>query len=307
MRQQLKMENKKLDSSIFQIPIINNVILYDEIDSTNIKAKELGNGCCVDGTLIIADKQFEGKGRLGRNFSSPSGTGIYMSLLLKPKIDITIISQITIIAAIAVAKALDTIPEISPKIKWPNDIVVNGKKIVGILTEMSCDTISQHESYSLNNTENSHTDKTECYTNIKYVIVGIGINVNNEIFPELISGTASSLYLECGRKLDRSEIITKVLHCFNELYLDFLNNKSLSFTVDDYNSMLASYNKEVYIIPYDKTVAKDNPYLINTDNLIPHLCLGINSHGDLICKHQNGQIVTVNSGEVSVRGIDGYI
>lgn len=300
------MEKIRLNSSIFQIPIINNVILYDETDSTNNRAKEFGSGGSVDGTLIISDTQTAGRGRLGRGFSSPAGTGIYMSLLLKPNINVQLVSQLTIIAALAVTKALNTISGIEPQIKWPNDIVINGRKIVGILTEMSCDTISLPKTYGLADMAYSTRSDSEYETNLKYVVVGIGINVNNEYFPTELKDTASSLYLNCGRRLDRGRIIMDVLSSFNEYYKQFLKYKNLAFAADEYNSLLASFNREVYIIPHDITISEPNPYLIDTKKLEPCICLGIDSHGDLMCRQSDGSLITVNSGEVSVRGLYGY-
>lgn len=271
-----------IDNSIFQIPIVNSVILFEETDSTNNRAKEFGNKGCVDGTLVVAEAQTSGKGRLGRGFSSPAGTGIYMSLLLRPNIDITLISQITLIVAMAVQKALAQIPGIVPKIKWPNDIVIDGKKIVGILTEASCD------------------------TQLKYVVIGIGINVNNESFPDELSQTATSLYLACGNKLERKQIIMDVMKNLSEYYSRFLQSNNLSFIAEEYNSNLISFNREIYLIPHTKTASSANPYKIDTTGLEPCVCLGINEHGDLICKHTDSTIEIVNSGEVSIRGLHGY-
>lgn len=292
-------------NTLFDIPVINNVILYDETDSTNTRAKEFGNHGCVDGTLIIADKQNAGKGRMGRNFSSPPDTGIYMSLLLKPEIDITHVSSITLLAAMAVAKALESIDGIKPHIKWPNDIVINGKKVVGILTEMSSDAIQIPKTYGL--ADLPYATASTYANSVKYVIVGIGINVNNESFPKEITNTASSLYQACGRKLDREDIIHNVWLYFNDYYQDFLSHKDLRFLIEDYNSFLASYNREVYIIPHDRTAGQSNPYQVDTTGLTPSLCMGIDSQGALICRHESGEIEHVNAGEVSIRGLHAYI
>lgn len=271
-----------INNSIFHIPIVNNVILYDETDSTNNRAKEFGDNGCVDGTLIISDTQTSGKGRLGRSFSSPAGTGIYMSLLLRPQLAMSGISRITLLAAMAVHKALDKIPEISSQIKWPNDIVVDGKKVVGILTEASWD------------------------TSLRYVVIGIGINVNNDVFPEDISPTAISLYQICGKKLEREKIIFDVMKNLSEYYHNFMLNKGLSFMIEEYNRSLISFNQKVYLIPHDMTASTVNPYQFDTTGIKPCTCLGIDENGDLICRHADGAIEIVNSGEVSVRGIHGY-
>lgn len=295
----------QLKNTIFDIPVVNNVILYEETDSTNTRAREFGNRGCVDGTLIIADTQTAGKGRMGRSFSSPPDTGIYMSLLLKPAIDTAHISCITLLAAMAAAKALASIADLHPSIKWPNDIVINGKKVVGILTEMSCDTIRIPKTYGLADMEYASAPAYE--TNLKYVIVGIGINVNTEFFPEEIADTAGSLYQLCGRRLNREAVIYQVWAHFNDYYQYFLTCRNLSFLIEDYNNMLAGYGKDIYIIPHEKTAGASNPYQIDTAGLTPYLCMGIDSEGALICRHPDGHLEHVNAGEVSIRGLHTYI
>jgi BirA family biotin operon repressor/biotin-[acetyl-CoA-carboxylase] ligase len=263
--------------SIFDIPVINNVILYEETDSTNLRAKDFGRGGSVDGTLVIADMQTAGRGRIGRRFSSPSGDGIYMSLLLKPSVEANLVSQITLIAGLAIADALSDIEGISPLIKWPNDIIIGGKKAAGILTELSDDN----------------------------VIIGIGINVNNKSFSGELADTAVSLYQVCGRELTREDIIYGIWEHFSEYYRKFLELGSLKFMLDKYNSFLASYDKEVFIIPHSQSEASSNPYNMDTSGLTPYHCMGIDIHGDLICRHPKGELTLVNSGEVSLRSNDG--
>lgn len=271
----------KLTSSLFRIPIVNSVILYDEIDSTNNGAKILGNQGAVDGTLVVADMQTAGKGRLGRSFSSPAGEGIYMSLLLRPSVGFASFSQITLLSAYALVKTLEEYPELSPQIKWPNDIVVNGKKVVGILTE-------------------ANSEK-------KYAVLGIGINVNNKNFPDNLQETATSLFLESGIKYERSALIESFLIYFNQCYQQFLRQGNLAFLQDEYNHYLAGFGQEIYLIPHDQTMQTKNPYLIDTKQLTPYLCMGIDPVGNLICRHEDGTLITVNSGEVSVRGLHGYM
>jgi len=272
-----------LDSSIFDIPIVNNVILYDITDSTNTRAKDFGNKNCVDGTLIISETQTMGKGRIGRSFSSPKKNGIYMSLLLRPNMDIGSISQITLITALAVCDTLCELTHESFKIKWPNDILINNKKVVGILTEANWD------------------------TSLNYVVIGIGINVNNDSFPSDISDTATSLYLECHKEFKREDIIYNVLTKLNNYYNEFFEHDNLLYIKDKYNSQLINYNCEVFIIPHQLATDTSNPYLVDTSELKPHLCLGINDNGDLICKDKENNLHIINSGEVSVRGLHGYI
>jgi birA, biotin-[acetyl-CoA-carboxylase] ligase region len=158
-----------------------NIIHFDTIDSTNIKAKELASQNAEDGTIVISEEQTCGKGRLGRSWYSPKSKGIWASIILKPKIDPINASKITLIAAASIVKAFNEIA-IFPKIKWPNDIVLNNKKVCGILTEMSAE-----------------------LNQIHYLVVGIGINVNNskDDFTEALWSSATSLKIELASEINR--------------------------------------------------------------------------------------------------------
>ncbi len=267
-----------ISSDIFNIPIINNVIIYEKTDSTNTLAKSFIKNDCVDGTLIIAKEQTAGRGRIGRSFSSPKGEGLYMSLILKPDMPLSLISQITLPIALAVANSIKKICTLPAQIKWPNDIVINQKKLVGILTEL----------------------KDE------YVIIGIGINVNNSSFPEEITATATSIYKETMVKYDFYTLIYEIFKHFNDYYFKMQKNKNLTFMQTEYNEALISLNQEVYIIPNKQSMSHKNPFLLSTDDLEPHICKGISPDGSLICQRKNGELIYVNSGEVSLRGINGY-
>ena len=172
-----------------------NVVYYDEIDSTNNRAKEAGDNGAAHGTLFVADMQVAGKGRRGRVWKSPSGSSIYMTILLYPDIPPVKAPQLTLLMAIAVAEGIQKVTGLETKIKWPNDIVVNGRKICGILTEMS--------------TEIDY---------INHVVIGVGINVNQDTFPDDIKATASSLKLELGKSVKRSELIAAVMKSFEKCY-----------------------------------------------------------------------------------------
>ena len=160
------------------------------IDSTNKKAKELAETGCEHGTLVTAESQEAGIGRRGRSWSSEEGTGIYMSLVLRPEIKTECASSITLVAAISVARAIINLfkessqEAVFPQIKWPNDIVLNKKKVCGILTELSLDG-----------------------TKIDYIVIGIGINVSNQSFPEELQSIASSILLETQEELDKELLI----------------------------------------------------------------------------------------------------
>ncbi|MBQ8413351.1 MAG: biotin--[Lachnospiraceae bacterium] len=263
----------KINNSLFNIPIVNNIIQYDSTDSTNTKAKEFALRGSVDGTLIIAHHQTKGRGRLGRSFESPKNEGIYMSLLLRPTLPLVRYANITLITAVAVARAIEKVCHIKPSIKWPNDILVNGKKLVGILTESGSD----------------------------YVIIGIGINLFNQNFPEPIAQTATSILMESQELPDEFSIIEAILMEFNELYDKFKVQDDLSFILKEYNKLLAHFNKEVYLIPHHMSSTDSNPYTFDASQLTPYVCLGINSKGELICKDDKNTLSAINSGEISLR------
>lgn len=239
-----------------------NIVYYDEIDSTNNAAKRESG--MADGTLFISEIQTSGKGRLGRSWSSPKGDGIWMSILLKPELMPMQVSQITLVAGMAVAIAIGG----AAKIKWPNDIVIGTKKICGILTEMSAE-----------------------IERVNYVVCGIGINVNTAIFDDELSDKATSLYIETGKKYCRADIIRRVLTVFERLYKSFCAH-GIGVILDEYRKLCITLNREVSIVYNNKTYQGR--------------AVDIDNEGNLIVETE-GERHTVHSGEVSVRGIYGYI
>lgn len=253
------------------------VLYYDMVDSTNTKAKQLAEQENTHGLLVIAEQQEMGKGRRGKKWNSQKGTGIWMSLIIKPKIKPVAASMLTLVAALAVTKAIRQMGEqeenrnnLEAKIKWPNDIVVNGKKVCGILTEMS-----------------SELDY------INHVVIGIGINANIEKFPDEINHMATSLLLEGKKHIKRSQLVAFVLEAFEAYYIKFLKTENLETMITEYNQWLINYEEEVKIIEENVTytgVAK-----------------GITPTGELIVILPDGTRKEVVSGEVSVRGLYGYV
>lgn len=242
---------------------------YETIDSTNTKAKELAEQGSPSGTLVVADQQVAGKGRRGRSWDSPPNTGIFMTILLKPEINPNHASMLTLVAALAVAEAINDVTGACARIKWPNDIVIGGKKICGILTEMSAQ-----------------------FDYISNIVVGIGINVHNESFPEEISQVASSLFLECGQKFHRAFIIEKVLEHFEEYYEIFAETEDLTGLMNQYNSLLVNRGANVRVLDPKKPFEGK--------------AMGITKKGELIVDTWEARRL-VSSGEVSVRGIYGYV
>lgn len=247
-----------------------NVVYFDETDSTNTQIRKLAEAGAPAGTLAAADRQTGGKGRRGRGWEAPSGVGIWMSLLLRPQISPMSASMLTLLMALAAAKGIRKATGLEPQIKWPNDLVLNKKKICGILTEMSTELME-----------------------IQYVVIGTGINVNQVEFPEEIRATATSLCMEGGKPYKRSPIIAEIMLAFEEYYEKFLETGDMSLLMEEYNHMLVNMGKEVRVL------AASGDYCGVSE--------GINSAGGLLVRLPNGQRTEVISGEVSVRGIYGYV
>lgn len=245
------------------------VVYEEEQESTNQTAKMLAEQGASHGTLVVAERQVSGRGRRGRPWHSPKGSGIWMSILLRPQIHPMSASMLTLVAAMAVYDAISSRVE-GCAIKWPNDIVINGRKVCGILTEMS-----------------SELD------NIHYVVIGIGINVNTDGFPEDIAAVAASMHVITGEYYKRAEIIADVWKSFEKYYDQFLQTENLSLMVESYNQRLVNMGRKVYIeergSQYEGTAC------------------GIDSEGALLVEKTDGTRTAVISGEVSVRGVLGYV
>lgn len=264
------LDKQEIASSIQSKWVGRNVVYFEETGSTNVEAKVLAEQGAVHGTLVVADSQNGGKGRRGRSWHSPKGSAIAMSLILKPELETDKASMLTLIQAIAVAKALEEICRCKPQIKWPNDVLINEKKVCGILTEMN-----------LNKTE------------IASIIIGCGVNVNQESFPEDISHIATSLKLETGQMFNRAELIGCICKYFEKYFEEFMVAKDLSGIVAEYNNYLISKGRSVKVLDPQGEFQGE--------------ALGINAQGELLVKEKNGGIVEVYAGEVSVRGIYGYV
>jgi BirA family biotin operon repressor/biotin-[acetyl-CoA-carboxylase] ligase len=245
------------------------IYYYDCIDSTNTKAKELAEAGHPSGTFVVADQQTAGKGRRGRTWDSPAGNSIFMTLLLKPEINPNNASMLTLVAAMAVCGAIRRITELQAMIKWPNDIVVDGKKVCGILTEMSAQ-----------------------FDYINHIVIGIGINVHNEAFPEEIQKTAGSLLMACGRRFHRADLIEAFLEEFERLYAIYLQTEDMAGLQKEYCRLLVNMGRQVHVLdPKDPFEGK---------------AMGITKRGELVVDTWESRKL-VSSGEVSVRGIYGYV
>ena len=246
-------------------------ILHEaQMDSTNEEAKRAGNVGAEHGTVFWADVQTAGKGRRGRSWYSDHVDNLYFTILLRPQVTPDKASMLTLVMAHAVAGAMRVLTGLEAQIKWPNDIVVAGKKICGILCEMKLDG-----------------------TRLDYCVAGVGINVGKQEFAEDIRDKATSLEEQLGRKIDREGLLQAILGRFERGYEEFLRYEDLSFLREEYNGWLVNQNKQVRVLEPQgeyEGVAK-----------------GITPTGELLVECIDGQVQKVYAGEVSVRGLYGYV
>ena len=245
--------------------ISDNINIYISLESTNKTAKELAISGAEHGTIIMADCQTTGKGRYNRNFFSPSGHGIYMSFILRPtqRHWITVPTLVTSYAAVSVCEAIETTTEKKPQIKWVNDIFINGKKVSGILTEA----VTDYES-----------------GNIQWIVLGIGINFTTPAagFPEDIKHSAGSVFSEGKPTITRNQLAAEITNRI----LNIENNC-------DSNTMLAEYKKRLMMIGKKVMVT-------GLHEPFEAMAVDIDETGRLIVKKDNGDVISLFSGEISI-------
>ncbi len=249
----------------------------EETGSTNNDAKRCGEEGDPHGTVVAADIQNAGKGRRGRGWQTIPGTALSFSILLRPSFPAERASMITLVMALAVAEAVEAALDgnMSVRIKWPNDIVINRRKVCGMLTEMTM---------------------TPELDEIQYLVVGVGINVNNESlqeFQEEIRDTATSLRIEAGRRINRAALLGDVLGRFEKYYQTFLETLDMSRLRETYQARLQGLGNEVRVL--------------DPAGEYTGVSRGINDRGELIVERESGERVAVYAGEVSVRGLYGYV
>lgn len=246
------------------------VYFYEEIDSTNTQAKRLAEEDAPSGTLIVSDCQLKGKGRRGRVWTSPKGEAIYMTILLRPQIRPDRASMVTLVMGLSVVQAIRNVLGLETSIKWPNDVVLNRKKLVGTLTEMSAQ-----------------------MDYIEYMVIGTGINANMTEFSEELKDKATSLRMEMGRSVNRASLIAESMKCFEKNYEIFEKNQDLSGLIEDYQAVLANLNQPVRVL--------------EPGHEYSGIARGINEKGELLVEREDGTVTAVYSGEVSVRGLYSYV
>jgi BirA family transcriptional regulator, biotin operon repressor / biotin---[acetyl-CoA-carboxylase] ligase len=251
LRQQLK-------GSLFG----KRVYHFFKTDSTNRIGMELGNGGEIEGAVVLAEEQTAGRGRAGRSWHSERAAGIYVTLLLRPKISPVQAPLLTMMAGLSAQSAIQTQTGLQLDLKWPNDLILNGKKLGGILTEMYADT-----------------------TLVRFVIVGIGINVNQEKFPNDLSGIATSLRVETGKNQSRLELLARLLREFETDYNCFLHEGAKSVTARFVKASSYAVGKKVRVT--------------NGSESFAGVTAGLAPEGLLQVEREDGKVVTVIAGDVT--------
>ncbi len=243
-----------------------NIHFEEIVESTQKTAHFLASEGAAEGTVALAEEQTRGKGRMARNWHSPRHSGIWMSVILRPSLPPHQAPQLTLVAAVALVQAIEEVTGLTPDIKWPNDILLNGKKIAGILTEMQADADQIH-----------------------FVTVGIGINVNQEAgdFPDELKQIAVSLRECLGRKVDRAELVRGVFLKLEKAYLLYLEK----------GFMPIKLLWEAYALSLGKEITART--LTGT---IKGKARGITEEGVLLIEQQNGEVSRIYSADIEITG-----
>lgn len=240
-----------------------NIYSFDRVGSTNDLAHKYAERGEAEGTVIIANRQTAGKGRLGRAWHSPARTGAYMSIILRPETSPSSAPGLSLIAAVSVAETLRKTHKLNSAIKWPNDVLVNNRKVAGVLTELAAE-----------------------LDRVRYVVVGIGININmtTDDFPEEIRERATSVRVETGKQVNRIELVRGILGHFEDRYHDFCEN-GIAGQIKSIRSFSSVLGKEIRFTYQGKVV-------VGT-------AVDIDDSGQLIIE-RDGETITLGSGEISL-------
>lgn len=264
------MKEKILHKIPTECPWRDTLYWYDTIDSTNTLAKRLAREGAPHGTVLIAGHQTLGRGRMGRVFQSPEGMGVYLSVILRPYCSPEKLMHLTCAAGVAMVEAVEQVSGVKPQVKWINDLVVNGKKLGGILTEMSVDKGM-----------------------VEYAVVGIGINclqTQCDFHPE-IQSIATSLTMASGRTIDQAKLAAAMVDAL--WHMDTVLFTQKARLMAKYKENCITLGKEIRVI--------------RGDSVRPGKAIDLDEDGGLLVEFPDGTTDTVSSGEVSVRGMYGYL
>lgn len=249
-----------------------SIAYFERIDSTNNYAKQAALQGGEDGLVVIANEQTGGRGRSGRSFQSPPDKGLYLTALLRPAAAPAEVLSVTALAAVAVCNAVERTCGVRPGIKWTNDLILNEKKLTGILTEMGV----EGESGAL-----------------QYVVIGIGVNANHEKsdFSDEVAEMATSLRMELGHPISRAALAAALIEELDALYACL--GGDLSGYLEQYRTDCVTLGKQVRILGSGAERTGE--------------AVGIDDSFGLIVRREDGTLETIRSGEVSVRGLYGYV
>ena len=236
--------------------------IYDEIDSTNNRAKQLAMQGAAHGTVVLARQQTVGRGRFGRKFFSPENSGVYISFVLRPSLPAERAVMITSMAAVAVARAMERVADVKASIKWVNDVYLGTKKACGILCEAGLDFESGQ---------------------MQYVVAGIGVNVGRMDFPPELREIATSISNECGRDISRSRFCAELINEMNALYPQL-----------ESGAFMAESRARSNVIGRDIVVLRG-------EERYPATAVDIDDRGNLLVRREDGSEAVLQSGEISVR------
>ncbi len=243
-----------------------DIYFYDELTSTNMKASELAAAGAANGTVVISDSQSGGKGRLGRDWHSPAGSNLYTSIILRPEISPAVAPSMTLVFAVAVAEAIGEFTSTRPSVKWPNDILLNDRKVAGILTEMSSD-----------------------MDRVAYIVSGIGVNINMDInkVPKILKNIVISLNDRAKEDISRAHFARTLYSSVEKWYKVYI--------VEGCAPIVGAWRKY-----FD---AEGRKISVNTiDRVVEGLCMGIDDGGALLLREPSGEVVKITSGEMAVSG-----
>lgn len=250
----------------------SSLALLDSVDSTNTEVKRRAAAGAAEGLVVLSRHQTAGRGRAGRTFHSPEDGGLYLSALLRPSLPPEAAVNLTAWVAVAVCDGIQAACGVRPQIKWTNDLILNGKKLCGILTELGLD------------------QKTGT---LDYLVVGVGINANQspEMFPEDIRSIATSLSTELGHEVDSNRLAAEVIRALDRMYAQFPSGKPAY--LERYRADCLTVGKSVRLVT--PAASRDA------------FAAGIDEEFRLLVKYPDGTTDAVSTGEVSVRGMYGYV
>ena len=271
------MENKtfsadRIHTYLGQVNTVGGrVDCFDCIDSTNAYLKRIAAEGAPDGTVAVAAEQTAGRGRRGRVFQSAAGKGVYLSVLLRPQLTPEQLMPLTGLCAVAMCDAVERVCGIRPQIKWTNDLILNGRKLGGILTELGMESGT-----------------------LSYVIIGIGINVSQqkEDFDSEVKDLATSLECELCRETSKNELAAAMIAALDTLYDDLRHGNTAGY-VERYRRNCVTLQKEVQLLWQD---VREKVFALDVDEQF-----------GLVVRREDGKIDTIRTGEVSVRGLYGYV